>query len=619
MVAWDRTGDEIAGFRIEAEIGRGGMGTVYLAHQSVPRRRVALKVLRSDLSADRVFRERFERESEAAASTEHPNIVPIYATGEADGVLFMAMRYVDGSDLGGLLARDGPLPAYRAGSVITQVASALDAAHARGLVHRDVKPSNVLIDGAGNAYLCDFGLIKRSEVETGYTRTGQFMGSIEYCAPEQIKGEEVDARTDVYSLGCVLHECLTGFPPFRRDTEIATLYAHLQEKPPRPSSVARGVPAAIDDVVAKAMAKRAEDRYPTAGELAAAARRALGMPSGERPIPRMPARRRALVAGLGGVALLVAALGVFAATRGTHPQAAARHPGVPINSVARIDPQTGRVAQTVAGLSVANTGGRQIGLAAGAGGVWVGSPPNVEHVDPVTGTLRATIFVQSYFVEPVVGFRTVWVAGLPTDQLSRIDPATDTSLRPVRLSSSTAAVPAHITMAVGDRDVWVGYGGSVLQVDPLRGKVVRRIQTGATNGIAAGEDAVWTIDDLTGRITKIDAARGSVDGSAVMPGSLDAVVVGGGSVWVLDAHAGTVSVIDPETLSVTDTVRVGSDEEGIAFGNGAVWLADGTEDSVTRIDSVTHETSFFPVGNPVLRVAVDPDSGSIWGLVARPA
>lgn len=236
----ERIGTEIAGFRIESVLGQGGMGTVYVAEQTSPSRKIVLKLLRPELSRDVAFRRRFVHESEAAASTEHPNIVPIYAAGEADGALYIAMRYVNGDDLRERVARDGPIPSDRAIEIVSHVASALDAAHARGLVHRDVKPSNILLDRQGNAYLSDFGLIKRSEVDTGLTKTGQFMGSIEYCAPEQIRGDEVDGRSDVYSLGCVLFEAIAGRPPFERETEIATLYAHLEQEPPALSSVSAG-------------------------------------------------------------------------------------------------------------------------------------------------------------------------------------------------------------------------------------------------------------------------------------------------------------------------------------------------------------------------------------------
>ena len=283
-------GREIAGFRLGEELGRGGMGVVFLAEQSSPRRRVALKLLSPELSEDPRFRERFARESEAAASTEHPNIVPIYAAGEADGILYIAMRYVEGTDLRDLLDTGGALPARRAAEVISQIGAALDAAHARGLVHRDVKPGNILIDTHGNAYLTDFGLIKRNEVSTGITQTGQFMGSVDYCAPEQIRGDAVDGRADVYSLGCVLFECLAGRPPFERDTPVATLYAHLEESPPSLSSGEESSRRDLQPVIVRAMAKRPDDRFATAGELARATRRAVGATSDERDVLRRAGR-----------------------------------------------------------------------------------------------------------------------------------------------------------------------------------------------------------------------------------------------------------------------------------------------------------------------------------------
>lgn len=254
-----RIGIELAGYRIETLLGRGGMGEVYLATQSFPERKVAVKVLARELADDQTFRERFIRESNAAASTEHPNIEPIYGAGEQAGVLYLAMRYVEGVDLGTLIAREGPLSTTRTARIVTQVAAALDAAHRRGLIHRDVKPGNILIaEGPGSedhTYLSDFGLIRRTELDTGLTKTGQFMGSIDYCAPEQIRGDTVDARTDIYSLGCVLFECLTGGRPFARETEIATLYGHLEDPPPRVAEKRPDLPSGIDAVIGRSMAK----------------------------------------------------------------------------------------------------------------------------------------------------------------------------------------------------------------------------------------------------------------------------------------------------------------------------------------------------------------------------
>ena len=612
----ERIGSEIAGYRIVSVLGQGGMGTVYIAEQTSPRRKVALKLLRHDLSSDDAFRTRFEHESEAAASTEHPNIVPIYASGEADGTLFIAMRYVEGIDLRDMIATEGPVAADRAIEVVSQVAGALDAAHARGLVHRDVKPGNILLDARGNAYLSDFGLIKRNSAKTGLTKTGQFMGSVEYCAPEQIRGDEVDGRADVYSLGCVLYECLSGRSPFKRETEIATLYAQLEQEPPRLSPGSLAPTQELDRVIGKAMAKKPADRYASAAEFARDARHALGVASGERDaVPRRKRRRLAVIVGAG---VLVAAMAVAGVILARPEPGGSGSPTAPIGtgslgSVAQLDPETGEIVQAVPGISYARAEFQTGGLAAGEGGVWVGSPANIQHVDPVTGTLRRTIVIQSFAnVVPVVGFRTVWVdTGLVVE---RINPATDDLLRPVPYGNGEQAFVTWI--ALGEGAVWTASQNWVYQIDPVENRVVREIPVTGSTGIGVGAGAIWVIDDLSSELTRIDPRTGEVTGAAHVAGSLDEVAAGGGSVWVLDKDAGTVSVVDPARLEVQDTIRVGSDETDMAFGGGAVWLADGAARSVTRLDPLTHEPTVFEVDGWVANVAVDPDSDAVWVLLA---
>ena len=271
-----RVGTELAGYRIESLLGVGGMSVVYLAEDLRLKRKVALKLLASSLAGDESFRERFLHESELAASIDHPNIVPIYEAGTTEELLYIAMRYVEGRDLKERLQR-GRLDPSDAIGVVAQVASALDAAHARGLVHRDVKPSNVLLDtgarpdGADHIYLADFGITRRVSEAPGIGEYGSLMGTPDYVAPEQIAGEEVDGRADVYSLGCVLYECLVGTPPFRRDSELAVVFAQLEVEPPVPSELRPELPAALDAVIARALAKEPEERYPTCRELARAA------------------------------------------------------------------------------------------------------------------------------------------------------------------------------------------------------------------------------------------------------------------------------------------------------------------------------------------------------------
>jgi serine/threonine protein kinase len=273
MAAPTRIGSEVAGFRIESVLGRGGMSVVYVAEQMRLGRKVALKVLTTELAWDEHFRERFVRESRIAATIDHPNIIPIYDAGEADGLLYIAMRFVQGPDLKEILQR-GNLGVGRTIFLIEQLANALDAAHAHSLVHRDVKPGNILLDETtDHAYLTDFGVAKQTTAR-GLTSTGHFLGTVEYAAPEQIEGGPVDARTDVYALGCVLYECLTGSPPYSHGTEHAVLHAHLVDPPPSVTRVRPELPQAFDGVVATAMAKGAADRFGSCGELAHAARNA---------------------------------------------------------------------------------------------------------------------------------------------------------------------------------------------------------------------------------------------------------------------------------------------------------------------------------------------------------
>lgn len=280
-------GEEIASYRIESFVARGGMAVVYRAMDIRLARTVALKLLAPELSANDNFRQRFMRESRLAAACDHPNIIPIYEAGEVEDRLYIAMRYVVGSDLRGLLDREGPLPLDRALALFSQVAGALDAAHARGLVHRDVKPGNIMVaSGAGHedsdhVYLTDFGLTKRSLSLTGYTTAGHFLGTIDYVAPEQIAGKPVDARADIYALGSVLYEALTAVPPFQRDDDAALLWAHLSAPPPRVTVHRPDLPPQVDHVLARALAKEPEDRYSSCREFLSELRQLHGAPSAE--------------------------------------------------------------------------------------------------------------------------------------------------------------------------------------------------------------------------------------------------------------------------------------------------------------------------------------------------
>jgi serine/threonine protein kinase len=286
-----REGDVFAGCRVEAVAGRGGMGIVYRAVQLSLGRPVALKLIASAHAADPEFRDRFEREARLAAAIDHPNVIPVYAAGEEDGRLYLVVRFVRGTDLHHLIRAKGALPPARAAALIEQVGIGLDAAHAAGLVHRDVKPANVLISAQGDhVYLTDFGLSRLVASDTRLTTTGHWLGTAAYASPEHLRGERTDARSDVYALGCVLHAALTGEPPFPRQTVPAAMLAHLHDAPPRPSE--RGLPRAFDGVIARALAKDPADRYPSAGDLGRAARAAAAgedQPTYERSVAKGPA------------------------------------------------------------------------------------------------------------------------------------------------------------------------------------------------------------------------------------------------------------------------------------------------------------------------------------------
>jgi tRNA A-37 threonylcarbamoyl transferase component Bud32 len=302
-------GTVVAGFRIISLIGEGAMGTVFRA-ESADGRTVALKLLAPPLARDERFRQRFLRESRIAAGLRHPYVVPVVASGEAEGALYLAMDYVEGPDLREILRRDGRLEPERALQLLEKVADALDAAHAAGLIHRDVKPGNILIDG-DRAVVCDFGLARHVSTVESLTSERGFVGTVDYVAPEQIEGKTVDGRVDVYSLACVLYESLTGERPFGRGTDLATVYAHLSEPPPRMADARPGLPRALDDVIATALAKDPNDRYATAGELMREARKALHT----REAPRL--RRRPVLLSAGAFAAVVTAA-VLAAVFATH-------------------------------------------------------------------------------------------------------------------------------------------------------------------------------------------------------------------------------------------------------------------------------------------------------------
>jgi serine/threonine protein kinase len=285
-------GARVAGYVLERLVGVGGMAAVYQARDERLGRVVALKLL----AGDEAVRIRFVREARAVAAVDHPHIIPVYAAGESDGMQFIAMRFVPGDTLQGVIRTNGSLSPRRAAGFISPVASALDAAHAAGLVHRDVKPGNILVDarrgGPEHPYLTDFGIARAMLSAGTLTVAGQFLGTPDYAAPEQVNGQPVDGRADQYALGCVAFEVLSGAVPFKRELPIAVLYAHLSTPPPRLTLIRPDLPPAVDDVLARAMAKNPDDRYPSCADFADALRESLGLdsydPSRAAPTPTIP-------------------------------------------------------------------------------------------------------------------------------------------------------------------------------------------------------------------------------------------------------------------------------------------------------------------------------------------
>jgi len=289
-------GSRIGKYVLEKQIGHGGMAVVFRAHDDQLGRPVALKIMAPSVASDAEFRQRFIRESKAAAAVDDPHIIPVFEAGESAGVLFIAMRYVAGGDARSLLAREGPLNLDRVSAILVSVASALDAAHAAGLVHRDVKPGNMLMDvrtgRPDHVYLADFGLTKATSGAVALTSTGRFLGTADYAAPEQIGGRPVDGRADQYALACAAVEMLTGQTPFPFENVMAVLTAHMSKPPPRLSARRHGLPAELDAVLGRAMAKSPDDRYRSCGDFTAAFLRATGLGRYEAPITASGSHRR---------------------------------------------------------------------------------------------------------------------------------------------------------------------------------------------------------------------------------------------------------------------------------------------------------------------------------------
>ena len=588
-------GTQFAGYRIEGVVGRGGMGVVYRATELALDRPVALKLIAPELAGDDSFRERFLRESRLAASIDHAGILPVYAAGEVGGELYLATRFVAGTDLRTLLD-DGPLPADRALGLVGQVADALDAAHERGLVHRDVKPGNVLVDTADHCYLCDFGLTTQL-VDGGTTATGRLAGSLDYLAPEQIRRGDVNGRADQYALACVLYELLSGAPPFRRESEAQTLWAHMQEEPT--SLLAYDE---LDPVLARALAKEPEERYEDCNAFADDARAALGL--GPSPIAVRRRRRRiggrllAVGAALLGVAVLAVVL-ALTLRAGRTLQAAP-------NSLGAVDPGSLQLA------SVTSVGNTPTDVAASDDWVWVVNSNDgagtISRIDPRTRRLVSTFSVAGTPRTIVAAFDSLWV-GTTEGRVYRVEPGTDlpeSSWTLPNAGESTAfdPDPGAGWLAEGPNAIWAGSSRALSRIDPSTGRLQPR-ESPTWGPMAYGFGSLWV---LGRELERVSAATGRVIGTVDLAGSSTDVATGFGSVWIADELQAVVRV-DERQEAIARTYDVGGGVLGVAVGGDAVWAAsdDGT---VVRIDPETDDVTVVRVGGAP-RV-VDVGAGAVW-------
>ena len=571
-------GSEIAGYRIEEQIARGGMGVVYRATHLGLDRPVALKVIARELVDRPGFRERFLRESRLAARLEHPAVVPIYDSRGVDAELIVAMRLIKGGDLRRLIDREGPLPPHRAINLLAQVADALDAAHVAGVVHRDVKPHNILVEG-DRAFLSDFGLAKA--LDESATSSASVVGTAQYMSPEQWQGQAIGPAADVYSLGCVLYEALTGIPPFHRAEA---------ETPPE-------MPQGVEAAIRRAVATEPGERYASAGALIAAARAAEGSevrptavlshdPSERTTVPDRSRRLFGLAGGrsaiwlAGGTAIIVAAM-------------------VAAVLFLLLGDEGPEVSAPIA------IGSPPLRLDAGAKAIWVTSERDgtLTKLDPETGEVLGKPRRLGEGVSGVaVGRNWTWVTNPRRGLLLRLDPRSGRALREVRIPGEPGP------LALGGERVWLAdlAGKGVSDVAAETARLDRAGLPPQVPGLrlAWGADGLWVAIADAGVVRRVDP-KGLVATEPIRVGRGPAgVTVAGGFVWVANSRSGTVSKVDPSLRAVVDSIEVGGHPGGIDAGTSAVWVADRSDDAVRKIDLESGEVEGAPI-------EVGPEPGAV--------
>jgi streptogramin lyase len=629
---------QFAGYRVEAVAGRGGMGVVYKATQLGLDRPVALKVVAAGLLDDPRIRERFLRESRAAAAIEHPNVIPIHDYGEHRGRAYIAMRFVDGDDLRERVAASGPLPPEHAATIAALVAGALDAAHDAGLVHRDVKPANILLGAHAQVYLSDFGLACHALSDGGLTAPGGWVGTMDFMSPEQIRGERVDARADIYALGCVLHFALTGQVPYPRETNEARLWAHLHAAAPQPSRLGPGVPAEFDAVVRRALEKQPDERYASAGELGAAALdAAAGVATVARPKRPPPPRRqrrvataatwpdaprnRRLRAATAAVALAAAAAGAVAAvlfaTGGTdHGPTASAAPRTPTIAAAAAKPAAGKehVIQAPHVVRKVHVGARPVNVEVAGGSAWVASTrsPTLDRV-ALDGHRRRRGPHLGFGITDITDRRgELWVTVAVPRQVVRVRASTGRQIgAPIAMIGQPRAIDA------GEGAVWVAEQSStgadnLVEIDPHTATVVGRVAIPeGINDLRAANGAVWVVGRHAPILIKVSPATRQPVVRLKMGRHAERVDVAAGYVWVTEYGEDEVTRVDPKGPKLVDTDVPGR-PYGLHARDDGVWVACYGDHSVVRIDPHSVRVVGKPIRVGFNPVGVDVRGDAVW-------
>lgn len=630
-----RPGEEFAGYRIEGLVGRGGMGVVYRATELSLGRPIALKVVAPALVDDTLARRRFVREARAAAAIEHPNVIPVHAAGEREGIAFLAMRLIKGDDLRRLVRRGGPLPVPRAAHFVAQIAAALDAAHRVGIVHRDVKPGNVLVDADDHAYLTDFGLTAFLDSSSTASGAGHWVGTPDFAAPEQIRGDRPDARTDVYALGCVLYYLLTARAPYVREGQEAKLWAHLTEPPP-PLGI--GSPA-LDAVVARALAKQPAQRYASAGDLGRAATAAaageplaqeggsvaigpaaaanepgtltLEAPTVAQPPERSRSRRGPILATAAVLAIVAAA--VLALTRDDTPNRPAAQSPTPTPT----PKAPAFAARRVAG---AAAGHRPTSLALAGDRVWTGERkrPVLRAFAPETLHPMRKVTIPTGVSQLVATPRGLWATMWRAKAIARLDPKSG------RIEAGPIALPGSpSTLAVGGGGIYVGLtaptvGGfaTIMKLDQASGAVVwmKQLQRQADRLVWL-DGSLWAMVSTPNRLFRIDP-NGVIREGYDLPGTdADDLTAAGGRLWATVREPDYLARIDPHTGRVADTF-VGRAPTGVSVHGDDVWVGLWSSREVVRVDARTLDRRGRPIKVALNPFEIAADESGAWVVCA---